>query len=98
MTTFKLATLVGGERIRAHDPQRCAGFGPCCIHTPSNHHMREWKQLYRYDRSIMERLCRHGVGHPDPDDFKVRNSSWGYGVHGCDGCCWVPDHEERYKE
>lgn len=34
----------------------------------------------------MERICKHGIGHPDPDDLKVQ-SSWAEGVHGCDGCC-----------
>ncbi len=44
--------------------------------------MREWPQNYRSDLNMMERICPHGVGHPDPDDI--------YGVydgHGCDGCC-----------
>lgn len=29
----------------------------------------------------MERICPHGVGHPDPDDTNPDT------VHGCDGCC-----------
>jgi hypothetical protein len=38
----------------------------------------------------MERICSHGVGHPDPDDiaFKFENGlDDAMGVHGCDGCC-----------
>ena len=31
----------------------------------------------RFDRSFMERICVHGVGHPEGDDL----------MHGCDGCC-----------
>jgi hypothetical protein len=34
----------------------------------------------------MERICDHGIGHPDPDDIRVRER-WDEGVHGCDGCC-----------
>jgi hypothetical protein len=30
---------------------------------------------------MMERTCRHGVGHPDPDDLNPDT------IHGCDGCC-----------
>lgn len=40
-----------------------------------------WPQHWRGDRHLMERICPHGVGHPDPDDINPD------GVHGCDGCC-----------
>jgi hypothetical protein len=33
----------------------------------------------------MERICPHGIGHPDPDDPAFKNPI--EGVHGCDGCC-----------
>lgn len=36
---------------------------------------------WRDDRSFMERICPHGVGHPDPDDEHADP------IHGCDGCC-----------
>jgi hypothetical protein len=84
--------LVGGrERLIVHSRDTCDG-GRCLVHNPSNHHMRKWRQNWRQDRGIMERLCEHGTGHPDPDDRKVRMGSWAEGVHGCDGCCFVPDH------
>ena len=38
------------------------------------------KQM-RFDRSFMERICVHGVGHPDPD------SAGADPLHACDGCC-----------
>lgn len=63
-----------------HDPIGCEGR-PCVIHHPSDHHMRSWPLHWRDDRYLMERICEHGVGHPDPDD---RNTD---GIHGCDGCC-----------
>jgi hypothetical protein len=54
--------------------------------------MRDFPQSFRFDRYLMERICPHGIGHPDPDDPKI---SMGHGdpennydlVHGCDGCC-----------
>lgn len=77
----KVVTLVGGERvINVHHPYKCAGQ-VCCIHSPSDHHMKEWPQHWRSDRNMMERLCPHGVGHPDPDGHTFITS------HGCDGCC-----------
>lgn len=76
---------VGKRALQVHSPDKCAG-GICCIHNPSDHHMKSWEMNWRGDRGIMERLCTHGVGHPDPDDLLMRTSD-SYGVHGCDGCC-----------
>lgn len=75
---------VGRTRLRHHAPQ--AYCSPCPIHAPSGHHMVGWDMLWRNDRGIMERVCVHGVGHPDPDDRKIRLGE-DSGVHGCDGCC-----------
>lgn len=73
------------ETLRqVHSPDRCAGEN-CTIHNRSDHHMRSWPQHWRGDRGIMERICPHGVGHPDPDSpWPSTSSEW---VHGCDGCC-----------
>jgi hypothetical protein len=77
--------LVGGEEIHnVHHRSKCAP-GHCAIHNPSKHHMRPWKQHWRDDRGIIERICPHGIGHPDPDQ-----PEWVDGVHGCDGCCHPP--------
>jgi hypothetical protein len=37
----------------------------------------------------MERICPHGVGHPDPDDaaYHIRIGQGYKTIHGCDGCC-----------
>jgi hypothetical protein len=82
--------ITGTEQtVWVHTKDKCEG-NYCCIHNPSDHIMKDWPTHWRGDRRLMERLCKHGVGHPDPDDlaFKARN---GYpdseGVHGCDGCC-----------
>lgn len=67
-----------------HKSGQCKGQA-CTIHNRSDHSMRSYPQLWRSDRGIMERVCPHGVGHPDPDDIKSKDYyEW---VHGCDGCC-----------
>lgn len=77
--------LEGGETLpNVHSSDKCKGQF-CCIHNPSDHHMRSWPQHWRGDRNLMERTCPHGVGHPDPDDPNPDKS------HGCDGCC-TPEH------
>ena len=81
------ATLVGGQVINAHPRNTCFGYW-CPVHYPSPHHMRDWDQHWRSDRGIMERICPHGVGHPDPDDMKQYDKY--ESVHGCDGCCTRP--------
>ena len=80
-------TLVGGQTILVHPRDTCWGYW-CPIHYPSPHHMVDWQQDWRSDRGLMERICSHGVGHPDPDDHKAMDQyEW---VHGCDGCCARP--------
>lgn len=76
---------VGSTReFHTHDSSVCAPH-PCCVHRPSNHHMKEWPQHYREDTGVTERICPHGVGHPDPDQpWPADDWRW---VHGCDGCC-----------
>lgn len=89
--------LVGGQVIyQVHDPSRCAG-NVCPIHSPTRHHMSEWPQNFRSDSMLMERICEHGIGHPDPDDPRLYDE----GVHGCDGCCRPPtevDYEQAKLE
>lgn len=82
---------VGQVEVLTHPPEACSGR-PCVVHSPSNHHMREWPTVYRADKGMTERTCRHGVGHPDPDDLAYHLAAlrpW-MGVHGCDGCCHDP--------
>jgi len=36
----------------------------------------------------MERTCTHGIGHPDPDEYKLHATGGELElVHNCDGCC-----------
>jgi hypothetical protein len=77
--------------IWCHDDQSCRGEY-CTLHNRSDHHMRGMPQSWRGDRGIIERICEHGIGHPDPDEIMPN------GVHGCDGCCmpegWVSKVEK----
>jgi len=70
---------------QVHDENLCEG-NPCTIHNRTNHSMRSFKQHWRSDRCIMERICPHGIGHPDPDEHKLTIDSHEK-IHGCDGCC-----------
>ena len=78
--------------LRCHESIQC--IGPVCsLHHRSDHPMRAFPQNWRGDRFLMERMCPHGIGHPDPDDPKISMFDFSAGrenyelVHGCDGCC-----------
>ena len=87
------AVLEGGQRITAHHPQDCYLPEACPVHNPSAHGMRHMPQGLREDRGTIERHCRHGVGHPDPDQVSIwrhflsEREADAESVHGCDGCC-----------
>jgi hypothetical protein len=82
-----------GKHVTVHSEASCDPQYACVIHRPSNHKMKEWPLVWRHDRypTVMERLCKHAVGHPDPDGvaYNVRSFPDGHmsAVHGCDGCC-----------
>ena len=75
-----------GQAVYVHEYGQCR-YGPYPIHNVSDHHMVDWPTHWRDDRKIMERLCHHGIGHPDPD---CHNAIADGGAHGCDGCCIQP--------
>lgn len=80
-----------GVAHRIHLTQECSA--PCPFHNPSRHHMVKWPATIR-GPILVERLCEHGIGHPDPDSVRflqerTRSSAWG--THGCDGCCRATD-------
>lgn len=85
------------SEVNTHDPARCAGEN-CVVHNPSDHHMNTWPVNIRLDRryALAERICPHGVGHPDPDslayiEMEVGPSAAVDAIHGCDGCCRETD-------
>ena len=71
---------------RLHHTSKCQGH-PCPFHAPSDHHMVKWPMVLR-NSMLIERICEHGCGHPDPDSLAYMETIHpGLGVHGCDGCC-----------
>jgi hypothetical protein len=95
-----------------HSPLVCAGQR-CIFHNPTEHKMRNWPMNLRTDEwafPLIERICEHGVGHPDPDSVDYMDRQFGYneseekqygfGVHGCHldetgrPCCAEPDSDK----
>ena len=85
---------VGTVVLRTHAAGTCRGEH-CCVHNPSDHRLKDAPLHWRADRNLMERICEHGVGHPDPDSLSYLRSimsrqayrARAYETHGCDGCC-----------
>lgn len=81
--------VMDGVNVLTHPIERCKGRN-CVIHNPSDHHMRDWPKRFHQPSQQTARVCKHGVGHPDPDDVaywreiehRRINTS-----HDCDGCC-----------
>jgi len=103
--TIKFPTVqIGGRLLRTHGIDECEP--PCSIHWPSRHHMADWPQVWRSAmdfgdwRDLMERICPHGCGHPDPDHIAFIRNKLGddharmESLHGCDGCCTGQEWEE----
>lgn len=65
----------------------------CVFHNPSEHPLKGAPLSWRGDRGLMERICQHNIGHPDPDDLNFfekangQEAAEGRGIHGCCGCC-----------
>lgn len=84
--------LHDGRALRTHPEGACSGEF-CCIHKPSDHPMKDFPLNWREDRNLMERICSHGIGHPDPDDLAHKKrtvpnyENYAFGVHGCCGVC-----------
>jgi hypothetical protein len=67
----------------------CFTYG-CVVHNPTRDSVMAGFPLnWREDRGIMERICPHGVGHPDFDsaNYNIRAGAARLNSHGCDGCC-----------
>lgn len=85
----EVVELYGGQTLRVHPSSECYPGLPCVIHSPSEHALSDAPLYWRGDRGLMERVCPHGIGHPDPDCLRFRRLQGDDdpGVHGCDGCC-----------
>ena len=49
---------------------------------------------------LLEHVCCHGVGHPDPAFVKKLDElgNKGWSTHGCDGCCGHDDFPGRIRD
>lgn len=82
--------LANGSKLLIHTREVCTP--PCAFHEPSNHPLNNAPIHWRDDIALLERVCRHGIGHPDPDDVAYQEEHFdvqakALSVHGCDGCC-----------
>ena len=80
-----------GRKFWVHKRNIGCDVNGCAIHNPSYHPLSDAKQFMREDKSwLIERVCDHGIGHPDPDSASFISKTEGntsIWVHGCDGCC-----------
>jgi hypothetical protein len=52
---------------------------------PKDFPLKDAPKSWRDDIRVMERICVHGIGHPDPElEYEGVDA-----VHSCDGCCWT---------
>ena len=89
-TTDFLGFSLGERSLRVHSPDQCTGR-PCVIHSPSDHHMRDWPMQWRADKYRMDRRCEHDCYHPDPDHMAYVRSLTP--EHDCDDDCEYPHLE-----
>ena len=93
MTENEYVTGTGQKLVNVHDASADCIVNGCPVHAPSDHSMKLFPTHWRQDRGLMERICPHGVGHPDPDHLAFTLRTAGFeaasveGIHGCDGCC-----------
>lgn len=85
-----LVYLANGVLTNVHPASACADqpWG-CWIHRPRDHALAHAPVMWRADKQTAERICDHGIGHPDPQDAAYNWNVLGrdVSVHGCDGCC-----------
>lgn len=86
------AVVAGPLEVTTHSVFDCLGPN-CVVHNPSNHPLKDAPITLRADKGgVVERICEHGTGHPDPDDMWFRRTHLGEDLlvltaHGCCGCC-----------
>jgi hypothetical protein len=83
-----------GTEWHIHNAEACADH-PCAFHNPSEHHMKAWPLDMNASKDLLvERICRHGTRHPDPDSVAHLSGGWdreigNYEAHECclSRCC-----------
>jgi len=95
-----------GKGGRTHTKEQCKATRKqgapkgCVLHKPTLHKLTGSRQVMR-STTLIEDICEHGVGHPNPDSAAFLN--WRDGtdtwfVHGCDGCCGPVENKYDYVE
>lgn len=81
-------SLPPGSHEGSYHPVAVCKGSHCPFHNPSDHHMKDWPMVIRAS-GLTERVCPHGIGHPDPDSLAWMEGDgyMGFDIHGCDGCC-----------
>lgn len=79
--------------VGVHTTLDCLRMPSCALHRRSDHHLRHFPQVHQLiansPESVvhswwgpMQRMCPHGIGHPDPDNsYHILHNI------DCDGCC-----------
>lgn len=93
------------SKAQCKESRRAGSPKFCVIHKPSVHRLTGARQIVR-SSTLIEDMCSHGVGHPNPDSAAYLNWSESmrkgrtvdhWFVHGCDGCCGsVPEPIEDF--
>jgi hypothetical protein len=89
--------LHDGRLMTVHAIGTCSG-PYCCVHNPSDHPLRNLPLYWVPFGAVMERVCAHGIRHPDPDDVAHWRRLYGdraadaRAAHCCDTdrCCENP--------
>ena len=90
-----------GSAIKTHGEAVCTP--PCALHSPSEHHMRDWPLTFDPTRLWLGlRTCEHEFAHPDPDSVTYLESRLTWNIlsrlmtHPCDDCCISGDGVDTY--
>ena len=93
-TGYYIQVLENPDAIltNTHNPSLCEDRG-CAIHDhPSDHPLNGAPLNWRNTDVILERICEHGMPHPDRDSatFEASVGNHYKNEHDCDGCCGNP--------
>lgn len=78
------------QQLRTHHAISDCYVNGCAIHHPTDNVMRDFPYDWRGDTGVLERICPHGIGHPDIDSahYNDRIGKDYLNIHSCDGCCY----------
>lgn len=96
--------LPDGTLLVTHPEHACRGTH-CCVHNPSDHPLRDAPLVWLPRLRSLDRICTHGIRHPDRDDFAYKASQRLsplllalLSAHDCDDCCRWPTRDEDGTE